>query len=85
MNFARAFRSLTTQSTCRRYNVNPIIYRETIKRFASSSTATIPKARSVLLGKPSKAQLEEADVDVDVLDEPEANVVITQRAADVSW
>lgn len=82
MNFARAFRSLTSQSTCRRPTT--VILRSSPRRLASSSTAGVPKARSVLLNRPTKTQLEEAEVNTEVIDEPEANVVITQRAADVS-
>jgi hypothetical protein len=85
MNISRVFRSFTIQSTCRRYNVYPNNHIKTIRRCASTSATSVPKARSVLLVKPTKAQLEEADVDLDVISDPEANVIITQRAAEVHY
>jgi len=82
MNFARAFRSFTAQSTCRRYNVAPLTVRSSFRGYASTSTQLIPKDRSVLLEKPTKQQLEEAELDLNPVDEPEACVLITQRAAE---
>jgi hypothetical protein len=88
MNSLRCIRLLTSQSTWRRSNVNLLNSRprrEIPRRFASTSTALVPKERSVLLGRPTREQLEESDLDLEVLREEEASVVITQRAAEVSF
>jgi len=81
----RCFRSLTGQTTCRRYNGRPILSAYPVvssRRFASTSTTLVPKERSVLLTRPTKEQLEEADLDLNVMGEDSVGVVITQRAAE---
>jgi hypothetical protein len=84
----RCIRLLPSQSTCRRSTINLLNSRprrEIPRRFTSSSTTLVAKERSVLLGRPTREQLEESDLDLEALGEEEASVVITRRAAEVSF
>ena len=51
------------------------------RRYATASTSSVPKQRSVLVAAPKQEYLEEEDIEG--VDEEEAGVVLTDRAAEV--
>jgi hypothetical protein len=84
MPFAHVLRPLASQAALRRSCINPQISRTLRRRYARAAVA-VPKQRSVLLAAPTKAELEEAEleVDLDLAGNDEACVTITDRAAEV--